>query len=150
MTPPKVTGGDLYHLWRISDVHLPRIADAFYDATRLLSGGTTSGGEQDTDAFRDNEEAYPGSAAMSSSVGAAWELVRDEMQCGFAQVGTTILDAATGVRHATDTYLTTDAANADLLKQYLADPRNHDPNDAAANPPAAGADDNPGQPVLPD
>jgi hypothetical protein len=149
MTVPKVVGGDLYHLWRVSEVHLPRIADVFYDATRLIGGGRTSGGETDMDAFRAQAAAYPGAAAMSSSIGAAWESVRDEMQRGFAQVGDTILDAAQGVRKATAVYLHTDAANADLLKRYLADPRKHDSKNPAANPPVPGADDSPGRPVLP-
>jgi hypothetical protein len=146
---PKVTGGDLYHLWRVSEVHLPRIADAFYDGTRLLAGGESSGGEADTDAFRANQSAYPGSTAMSSGVGAAWEMVRDEMQRGLAQVGDTVLEAAAAVRQATQVYLTEDAHNANLLNAYLQDPHNHDPNDIANNPPAPGADDDPGKPALP-
>lgn len=138
-----VTGGDLYHLWRVSEVHLPRVADVFYDANRLLGGpGRNSG-----DSFRDNTAVYPGSSFMTSSVGAAWEDVRAEMQAMMAQIGATILDAAQGVRAATQAYIEVDHANANLLNQYLRDPLNHDPADNASNPPAPGADDNPGQPA---
>jgi hypothetical protein len=138
-----VTGGDLYHLWRVSEVHLPRVADVFYDANRLLGGP----GKDSGDSFRDNTPVYPGASFSTSSVGAAWEGVRAEMQTMMAQIGTTILDGAQGVRAATQAYINVDTANANLLNVYLHDPRNHDPNDVASNPPAAGADDNPGAPL---
>jgi len=138
-----VTGGDLYHLWRVSEVNLPRVADVFYDANRLLGGPGKNAG----DSFRENTSIYPGSSFLTSSVGAAWEGVRAEMQTMMAQIGTTILDAAQGVRAATQAYLDVDRANADLLNVYLHDPLNHDPADIASNPPAPGADDNPGAPL---
>ena len=138
-----VTGGDLYHLWRVSEVHLPRVADVFYDANRLLGGSGRNSG----DSFRDNTAVYPGSSYMTSSVGAAWENVRAEMQAMMAQIGTTVMDAAQGVREAREAYIAVDEANRKLLEQYLHDPLNHDPNDAASNPPAAGAEDNPGEPL---
>lgn len=138
-----VTGGDLYHLWRVSEVHLPRVADVFYDANRLLGGP----GKDSGDSFRDNTSVYPGSSFMTSSVGAAWDGLRGEMQTMMAQIGTTILDAAQGVREATKAYIEVDQANANLLNVYLHDPLSHDPADVASNPPAPGADDNPGSPV---
>jgi len=140
-----VTGGDLYRLWRVSEVHLPRVADVFYDANRLLGGA----GRDSGDSFRDNTAVYPGSSFMTSSVGAAWEGVRGEMQAMMAQLGTTVLDAAEGVRAATQAYLEADdRARAGLLSSYLNDPLNHDPADVASNPPAAGADDHPGTPAT--
>ncbi|WP_436519708.1 hypothetical protein [Actinoplanes sp. HUAS TT8] len=137
----EVTGGDLFHLWRVSEVHLPRVADVFYDASRLL-GGSRGGG----DSFRVNGSAYPGSSVMTSGIGAAWEDLRSEMQAMMEQVGTTVLDAARGVRNATQAYLDVDAENASLLRDYLDDPTNLDPMDAASNPPAAGSDEDPGTP----
>jgi len=147
MEPPKVTGGDLYHLWRISDVHLPRIADAFYDATRILAAGRRTGTETDADAFRADTQVAPVAGGMASSIAWAWGELRDEVQQGFAQVGETILEAAIGVRQATEIYLNADAANADLLKVYLADPRNHDPNNPDSNPPVPGSEQDPGRPA---
>jgi hypothetical protein len=147
MTVPNVVGGDLYHLWRVSDVHLPRVADVFFDATRTLNGGRSAGGQSDTDAFR--VDTNLGGQAMSSSVAAAWEDVRDEMQRGLAQVGETVMAAAEAVRAAIDAYQQADTRNADLLRQYLADPNHHDPDNPPSNPPAAWADDYPGEPVLP-
>lgn len=139
-----VTGGDLYRLWRVSEVHLPRVADVFYDANRLLGGAATRTG----DSFRDDTPVYPGSSFLTSSVGAAWDDVRAEMQAMTAQIGTTILEAAQGVRAAIAAYLEADGgARATLLSAYMSDPLNHDPADAASNPPAAGADDDPGTPV---
>jgi hypothetical protein len=138
-----VTGGDLYHLWRVSEVHLPRVADVFYDANRLLGGVAANTG----DAFRDDTPVYPGASFLTSSVGAAWDELRSEMQAMTEQIGSTILEAAEGVRQATQAYLEADVRSRDLLSRYLADPANHDPHDPASNPPAAGADDNPGRPV---
>ena len=146
----KILGGDLYHLWRVSDVHLPRIADVYYDANRILSGAKASGaGGQDTDAFRESAPAYPGATAMTSPVAAAWAELRDELQRMHAQIGETVLDAADAVRRAIETYVEADLVSADALAVYMADPANHDPADAASNPPAEGADDHPGRPVLP-
>src|SRR5688572_16510212 len=101
-----VTGGDLYHLWRVSEVHLPRIADVYYDANRLISGAASG---NDEGGFRVNT-SYPGapSAAMTSSVGAAWAMVRDEMQAMFAQIGQTVLTAGEGVRMATQAFVDAD------------------------------------------
>jgi hypothetical protein len=138
-----VTGGDLYHLWRVSEVHLPRVADVFYDANRLLGGAAANTG----DSFRANTSVYPGASFMTGSVGAAWDELRGEMQAMTEQIGTTILEAAEGVRQATQAYLESDIRSKDLLSRYLADPASHDPYDPASNPPVAGAEDSPGQPV---
>lgn len=125
-----VTGGDLYSLWRVSDVHLPRIADVYYDANRELARAAYSGAE------------------MTESVGAAWMELCDELQVMYAQVGTTILVAADGLRKATRAFVDADMASADALEKYRSDPTNH-PTGRESNPPAKGDDDHPGQPILP-
>jgi hypothetical protein len=136
----EIVGGDLYHLWRVSDVHLPRIADVYYDANRVLSGAKTnaSGPRTTTD-----------TAAMSSSAAAAWADLRDELQSMYAQIGETVLEAAEGIRRASAAFVEADLVNADALSDYMADPANHDPDDAASSPPAPHAPDHPGEPVLP-
>ncbi len=121
-----VTGGDLYVLWRVAQVHLPRIADVFYDANRLLGGNA---GSSTSRAFRANEAAYPGSSFMTSSVGAAWEDLRVEMQLMMEQLGTTILDTAEGVMKAAHAFEEADLSNAELLDDYLRDPANLNPDD---------------------
>src|SRR5689334_9380826 len=131
MTTPRATGGDLYHLWRVSEVHLPRVADAFYDASRLLAGGRGVGGDTDDGAFRAGTSSYPGIPASGfySGTGRAWDALRDELQRGLAQVGDTILEAAAAVRRATADYLEVDGeASRNLLNVYLADPNNHNPD----------------------
>lgn len=137
----EVTGGDLYQLWRVSEVLLPRVADVFYDANRLL-GGSTGG----SDSFRVGGPAYPGSSVMSSAIGTAWEDLRSEMQAMMEQIGTTVLDAGQGVRVATQAYLDVDVANADLLREHLADPHNLIPGDVASHPPVPGSPEDPGRP----
>ncbi|MBN1170987.1 MAG: hypothetical protein JXA67_02330 [Micromonosporaceae bacterium] len=164
-----IAGGDLYHLWRVAEVHLPRIADVYYDANRALSGAKTTYAQvgpgeahlppevtHDTDAFRQNTSSVPASAgyyasqaSMTSSVGAAWEALRNELQSMYAQVGTTVLDAAGGIRRAMQDFVDADLTSADELSKYLVDRTNHNPNDPASNPPVRGADDHPGEPVLP-
>ncbi|GIE74138.1 hypothetical protein Aph02nite_00880 [Actinoplanes philippinensis] len=137
----EVTGGDLFRLWRVSEVHLPRVADVFYDANRLLGGSRGGAGT-----FRAGAPAHPGSSVMTSAIGGAWEVMRAELQAMTEHVGTTVLDAAQGVRNATQAYLDMDIANADLLREHLADPRNLDTADPASNPPLAGSGEDPGAP----
>jgi hypothetical protein len=138
-----VTGGDLYVLWRVGEVHLPRIADVFYDANRMLGGNTTGSTSR---AFRPNEAAYPGSSFLTSSVGAAWEELRVEMQLMMEHLGTTVLDTGRGVMNAAHAFEEADLANANLLNDYLRDPANHNAEDPLANPPAGWATDYPGMP----
>ncbi|MEV6811058.1 hypothetical protein [Micromonospora sp. NPDC051296] len=142
----EIVGGDLYRLWRVSEVHLPRIADVYYDAARVVAGARGSGSSSDADAFRDSTPVYPGSTVLSSPVGAAWAQLRNELQRMYTQIGDTVLVGAEGIRQASQAYLDTDLVNSDALQLYLDDPRNHNPNDPASNPPAAGADDHPGTP----
>ncbi|BCY14180.1 hypothetical protein [Actinoplanes sp. L3-i22] len=138
-----VTGGDLFVLWRVAQVHLPRVADVFYDANRLLGGnGSGSTGR----AFRANEAAYPGSGFMTSSVGSAWSELCLEMQLMMEQIGTTILDTGDGVMAAAHAFEEVDRGNADLLNDYLRDPAEHDPDDPVVNPPSPWAADYPGTP----
>lgn len=137
----EVTGGDLYVFWRLSQVHLPRIADVFYDANRMLGGNAGT-----TGAFRANDAAYPGAAVMTSSIAAAWDDVRVEMQAMMEQIGTTIIDAADGLLKAAHAFDEVDRVNGSLLGRYMDDVDNHDPNDSASNAPAPYAGDNPGRP----
>ncbi|WP_341716750.1 hypothetical protein QQG74_22585 [Micromonospora sp. FIMYZ51] len=146
----EVVGGDLYRLWRVSEVHLPRIADVYYDAARTVAGARGSGSSSDADAFRDSTPVYPGSSVLSSPVGAAWAQLRNELQHMYTQIGDTVQLAGDGIRDATQAYLDTDQVNADALRLYLNDPRNHNLDDPASNPPAVGDDDHPGTaPPLP-
>jgi|GEM_PF-1486385 hypothetical protein len=139
----EIMGGDLYHLWRVSDVHLPRIADVYYDASRALGGATGV----DAGAFRANTPSGPGGSIMTSSTGAAWAALRDEMQRMYQEIGGTILDASAALRRAQQAYVEADMASADALSNYLNDPNMHDPNDPLSNPPVEGADDHPGEPA---
>lgn len=141
----EVVGGDLYHLWRVSEVHLPRIADVYYDAGRAVGGAASN----DSGAFRDSTPAYPGATAMTSPVGAAWAQLRDELAQMYGQIGGTILTAAEGIRQARQGYIDSDQAIADEFRTFMADENNHNPNDVASNPPAEGADDDPGAPYVP-
>jgi hypothetical protein len=137
-----VTGGELYHLWRVSEVHLPRIADIYYDANRLVAGAATGseGG------FGLNAPAYPGSSVMVSAIGAAWAQLRDELQEMYAQIGGTVLEAAAGVRLGTQAIIAADADGSNELEKFLRDPNQHTSH-PESNPPVG--DDVPRDPILP-
>lgn len=142
----EVTGGDLYCLWRVSEVLLPRIADVYYDANRMIAGAAAG---NDEGGFASNTPVGAGAAVTYSATGAAWAAVRDELQDTFAGIGTVVLDAAEGVRIAREAYEKTDAEAAQEFKRILADPTSH-PKDPASNPPAPGSDEDPGKPTHPD
>lgn len=139
----EIMGGDLYHLWRVSDVHLPRIADVYYDASRALGGAT---GDEEG-GFRANTSTGPGGSTGASAVGAAWAEVRDELQRMYQDIGGTILDASAAVRRAQQAYVDADMASADALSNVLNDPAQHNLDDPLSNPPAEGDDDYPGEPA---
>ena len=148
--PDQITGGDLSHLWRVSDVHLPRVADVYYDAGRLVGGARSGAAGADTAGFRANASAYPGATtALTSTIGNAWGVLRDELLTMYADVGHTVLDAAEGVRQAMKDFVDADMVSADALSTYLADPANA-PTSPQSRPPVAGSDEDPGAPVLPD
>lgn len=140
-----VTGGDLYRLWRVSEVLLPHIADTYYDANRLI--GTAAAGN-DEGGFAANTPVHSSSSVTFSATGGAWADVRDQLQEALAELGTTILDAADGVRSAREAYEASDARAAQELRRYLKDGKSH-PSDPASNPPVPDSDDDPGKPILP-
>jgi hypothetical protein len=82
---------------------------------------------------------------MSAETAAAWADMRDELQVMAADIGSTVVDAAEGLRAATQLIIASDDSNAEELARYLKNPNLH-PTDAESNPP--GAED-PGTPVLP-
>lgn len=139
----QIMGGDLYHLWRVSDVHLPRIADVYYDASRALGGATGD----DDGGFRANAPTGPGGTIMTSAVGAAWAEVRDELQRMYQDIGSTVLDASAALRRAQQAYVDADMARSDALSSILNDPSKHNPDDPLSNPPVEGAPDHPGEPA---
>lgn len=141
-----ITGGDLYHLWLVADVHLPRVADAFYDVGRRLAHTRGADGSM----FPADSPAPGAPSSVHTSVpGTAWSELRDELLRMYAQIGGACLAAARGLDTAMKAFVAVDMANADALRHYLANPANHDPDDPADNPPEPGSPDDPGKPALP-
>lgn len=140
----QILGGDLYHLWRVSDVHLPRIADVFSRAIDAIAGVPAG------DAiFRADASIYIG-GPTHSSVGEAWDDLRAELEQLLKDAILSIDCAEYGLRKAQQAYVDADLASADALSKYLADPINHDPLDPASNPPPRGSVEDPGYiPLLP-
>jgi hypothetical protein len=135
-----VTGGDLHRLWRVSEVHLPRIADAFFDASRTLGGATG-----DQSAFPADDVGSPGTGFLVSSVGGAWEELRFTMQALLTHMGDVVVEASQGVRVATEVFNRTDSENAEgILEAYHREYGNSDVNSL---PPAPGAADYPVRPA---
>lgn len=139
----KAFGGDLYHLWRISEVLLPRVADVYYDANRLIGGNA---GQNNAAGFASTTPVYSGSSYTYSPTANAWEGVRDELQAMFAEIGGTVLEGAEAVRQAQRAYENQDGSCKADLDAYLADPLKH-PKDPESNPPVPGSEDDPGQPI---
>jgi hypothetical protein len=118
-----VTGGDLHRLWRVSEVHLPRVADVFYEAGRVLGGATGNRSAFPAD------DVGPGTGFLVSSVGGAWEELRSTMQSLMTHMGGVIDDAARGVRVATEVFDRTDGENAEtILEAYHRENLGTDPN----------------------
>ncbi|ROO62530.1 hypothetical protein EDC02_4511 [Micromonospora sp. Llam0] len=124
--PEDVTGGDLYALWRVSEALLPRVADVYYDANRLVAGADSASG-------------------LTFGL-TMWNTLRYELQDMYAEIGGVVLDGATAVRDARLAYETDDTEAANDLQDILADPlRNSTDPDIA--PPAPGSEDDPGTPI---
>jgi xylose isomerase len=126
VVPENVTGGDLYALWRVSEALLPRVADVYYDANRLVAAADSASGL---------------TFALTM-----WNTLRYELQDMYAEVGGVVLDAATAVRDARLAYEATDTEAANDLQDILADPWRNSPDPAIA-PPAPGSEDDPGTPI---
>jgi xylose isomerase len=124
--PDDVTGGDLYALWRVSEALLPRVADVYYDANRLVAGAD-------------------GAAGLTFAL-TMWNTLRDELQDMYAEIGGVVMDGATAVRQARLAYEATDAQAAGELQSILADPYRNS-TDPAVAPPAPGSEDDPGVPI---
>lgn len=134
-----VTGGDLHRLWRVSEVHLPRIADAFYDASQALGGAAG-----DRSAFPADDVGSPGTGFLVSSVGGAWEELRFTMQAVLTHMGDVVVETAQGVRVATEVFNRTDGENAEgILEAYH---REFGNTDANSLPPAPLSSDYPVRP----
>lgn len=127
MLPEDVTGGDLYALWRVSEALLPRVADVYYDANRLVA-------------------AADGAAGLTFAL-TMWNTLRYELQDMYAEIGGVVMDAATAVREARLAYEATDTEAARNLQSILADPWQNS-TDPAVAPPAPGSEDDPGRPIA--
>ncbi|MEU4619314.1 hypothetical protein AB0G04_04935 [Actinoplanes sp. NPDC023801] len=146
-----VTGGDLYRLWRVSEVNLPRVADVFYDAGHLL-GGATGG----STAFPAHDSAYPGASVKVSALGSAWEELRSSMLSIVTHMGDVVMETARGVRVAREMFDRVDTENGkSILESYMGPAdgtlapgakRGHDYSEPASNPPTPGTSE---QPVRP-
>lgn len=124
--PEDVTGGDLYALWRVSEALLPRVADVYYDANRLVAGADSASGL---------------TFALTM-----WNTLRYELQDMYAEIGGVVLDGATAVRDARLAYEATDAQAASDLQDILSDPLRNS-TDPAISPPAPGSEDDPKTPI---
>jgi hypothetical protein len=135
----EVVGGDLYHLWTVSEVHLPRIASVFYGAGGIM-------GLPGTDLYipaSDSGSLLPPVSAVEN----AWYAFRSELQSLMIEMGDVVMDAAQGVRHATEVFDHVDAANGrSILDAYMA--TEHDAADIPSNPPAPGDPDRPRRPAA--
>lgn len=148
----KVTGGDLFKLWQVANVCLPRTAKTYTDASGGLGGttGGTDGGTQfsDTEAFQKSDSMSP-HGEPGGRVFASWSALRDEMHLIMGTTAQNLLYAQEALNTAIAQYQEEDdSLAADLTNNYLNNPEKHDKNDPSQNPPTG--DDKPGKPSLPE
>ncbi|HZE41452.1 MAG TPA: hypothetical protein VE172_21840 [Stackebrandtia sp.] len=146
-----VTGGDLYSLWSVANVSLPRVAKVYTDANSAMSGTENSSGKF---------EAAPTDHGPSTSpIYPYFENCRSELQHILAQTATNILDVSSALNLAIKDYEKEDTTAADQFKHIIAGDKVdlhgdgdavqiHDPNDPSSSPPTGT--DKPGKPDEPD
>ncbi|MFD0558248.1 hypothetical protein FB566_3547 [Stackebrandtia endophytica] len=141
-----VTGGDLYKLWTVANVHLPNVAAVY------TSGSSEMGGNQGDirGAFETGGEGPHGQTIYGGPCEAFYSL-HSEFQHVLAQTGQNLLDTASAVNKAIENFSEEDTAAGNDLDSILeGDPYDgtqlHDPNDPSQNPPA----EPPGEPDFPD
>ncbi|TWJ08088.1 hypothetical protein LX16_4308 [Stackebrandtia albiflava] len=143
-----VTGGDLYSLWKIANVSLPRVASVY-----TSTSGTMNGGQDGmSDLFLQGEGQY--GQPMYGAAYASFQKTYSEFQHILAQTGQNILDTAAAVNLAIqnfgtadgETGTTLDDLNAILEGEQIGGTQYHDPNDPTMNPP----EDPPGEVTEPE
>ncbi|WP_282756417.1 hypothetical protein [Actinoplanes sandaracinus] len=117
------------------------MAGVFYDAGRML--GSTAA---DSPYFAADNHGFPGPRATANPVTAGWEGLRAEMQNLVIEVGDVILDAAQGVRVATEVFDHVDAANGKSILEAHREQWHPDPG-TASSPPSPTAEDRPVRPT---
>ncbi|GLZ78125.1 hypothetical protein Afil01_29320 [Actinorhabdospora filicis] len=138
----QVTGGDLFKLWQVANVYLPRAAKVYTDVNAGVAG--TSNGE--IGAFGRGENAS--GHLDGGRVLAAFGPLRNEFQWIIADTAQYLLDAQTALNKAIAEYGKQDAAAAaDFRNNYLNNPDKRDTSDPSQNPPTG--DYAPGSPLRP-
>lgn len=143
----EVTGGDLYKLWSVANVHLPNVAAVY-------TSGSSSMGENQGDirgAFETGSEGPHGSVIYGGPCEAFFSL-HNEFQHVLATTGQNLLDSASAVSKAIEEFVEEDTTAGTELdsvlegEPYKGGPALHDPDDPAQNPP----EDPPGDPDYPE
>lgn len=133
-------GVELVALWHAGRVGLPRIAEAYIQANRMLAG-TASGDGAFSRGY--GGEHYPGGAS-SGQVYGPWTQLRDTIQTILGNTANNVELAGAVLVHIADSYAETDAAAAARLRQEW-DNRAVDPTDPRDKPLETGLPD----PVFP-
>ncbi|MFD0557466.1 hypothetical protein FB566_2737 [Stackebrandtia endophytica] len=137
----EITGGDLLALWRVSKVHLPRIAEGFVNASQIVGGVGGQGGTADAaEAFR---QTRPVTELESSAVVFAprsgsrannrdspsseitgvgrvyphWAALRNELQHILASSAQHSIDASAAVNLALNEFRGVDDDNAESVTE---------------------------------
>lgn len=111
MNDTKITGGDLYDLWRVANINMPHVQAVYADACNVIHEVNVA-----------NEEkfgrAHPGWAAL----GQIYE------QCLFLTEGS-LFSVAHYIDKAVKEFKEVDAEAARDLEAMFKDPNEHDPDD---------------------
>ncbi|HIV59269.1 MAG TPA: hypothetical protein H9902_15085 [Candidatus Stackebrandtia faecavium] len=139
-----VTGGDLYSLWKIANVALPRVANVYGSSSSGLNGN-----QSDMSGLFAAGEGPHGSV-IQSPIFSSFSQVYSEFQHILALSGRNIQETADAVNRAIEGYSERDTqAGEDLASILKGDEykgtQMHDPDDPLTNPPEDTTD-----PVEPD
>lgn len=140
-----VTGGDLYSLWKIANVALPRVAAVYTSASSSM--GASEGNIQG--AFEDGTGQY-GQPTYGGSM-ESFQKCYNEFHHILSLTGRNLMDTAEAVNGAIAAYREDDTSAGTELDSILKGEKIdgvqlHDPNDVNQNPP----EDMPTDPDKPD
>jgi hypothetical protein len=132
-----ITGGDLYSLWKIANVALPRVANVYTDAIPSVSS-TESAAQSAFDGA--------GQGTYGSTMGNVYPAfcnLRNEFWHVLSGTATNLMDCSSAINKAIEDYKAQDSGAATDFENIMQGKevdgvQLHDPSDPTQNPPTGG------------
>lgn len=141
-----ITGGNLYSLWKIANVALPRVAAVYSSASGDMNGTQGTSGS-----FQTGSGDH---GPIMSPIYPEFAKLRDEFQHILADTARNLIDSQAAVQKAIEDFTETDSQSGRELDKILKGKeidgtQYHDPNDPNMNPPSDTNGDHIADPVTP-